>query len=484
VRYAPFYSASAPYISEHMNQYYEKLELKPGASPEEIKQAYRKLVKEWHPDRFPDEPQRQQEAEEKIKEINEAYEYLKAHPVKVPKKERQERDKKVVEAEYHYHRGVKKAKQESYKEALEHFSQAIFYRPDYVDAYKYRGFVYSILGKDRKANADLRRVGELRRKWGQPSTYSPPDRHVSVPNPNTPWSCAGTLRSHTNIVSAIAIDLQGRIFASSSYDGTVRLWQLSTGQQLRVFQHGEPVYCVAISPDSRTIASGGKDRTIKLWNAQTGQHIRTLGGWFGGHADTVLTVAFHPDRKRLASGSADRTVRLWKLNSGKELRQISGYSHAITSLAISPDGSILVTGSLEKAIKIRQFGSGQLVRSLRESYKILTVAFSPNGETFASGGSDGIARLWDLKSGRVLQTFSEHSDFVSAVSFSKDGKILLSGDGDGNIKLWQVETGEEICTLSEHGDRIMSVALSPGGNSLVSCSADRTIKIWWRSDTK
>ncbi|MGK7925182.1 MAG: WD40 repeat domain-containing protein, partial [Spirulina sp.] len=153
-------------------------------------------------------------------------------------------------------------------------------------------------------------------------------------------------------------------------------------------------------------------------------------------------------------------------------------------LAISPDGKILVTGSLEKAIKIRQFGSGQLVRSLRESYKILTIAFSPNGETFASGGSDGMARLWDLKTGKVLQIFTGHDEFVSAISFSKDGKTLLSGDGDGNIKFWQVGTGEEICTLSEHRDRVTSVALSPGGNSLVSCSADRTIKIWWRSDSR
>ncbi|NEO26726.1 MAG: DnaJ domain-containing protein [Kamptonema sp. SIO4C4] len=469
-----------------INEYYAILEIKPGTPPEEIKLAYRNLVKAWHPDRFVDDPRQKQQAEEKIKKINEAYEYLKSYRPRASQTATNNTqsawEKVEAQAELYYHRGVERAKQERYREALEDFSLAIFLKPDYADAYRYRGLVYSMLGRERKANADLRRVAELKRKWGTTtSTYAAPPRNPATAHSSkAPWTCVGTLRGHSDIVTAIAISPDGRTFATSSYDETVRLWQLSTGQQLRVFNgHGDQVYCVAISPDNRMIASGGADRNIKLWNLQTGQHIRTLGGWFVGHTDSVLSVAFHPDSKRLASGSADQTVRLWKLTTGKEIKTITGYSSAVTSVAISPNGRTLVTAGLEKAIKLRYMGSGRLIRSLRDRYKILAVAFSPNGKFFASAGSDHLIRLWELKSSRVLRLFRGHTDQVCSLAFSADGKTLISGSWDTTIKFWQVSTGREICTLNDHENRVLAVALCPEGRKLVSCSADQTIKIWW-----
>ncbi|MDB9312890.1 DnaJ domain-containing protein [Spirulina sp. CS-785/01] len=475
-----------------INEYYAILEIKPGTPPEEIKLAYRNLVKAWHPDRFVDDPLQKQQAEEKIKKINEAYEYLKSYRPRgsptasqtAASAAKTQWDKVEAQAELYYHRGVERAKQERYSEALEDFSLAIFLKPDYADAYRYRGLVYSMLGRERKANADLRRVAELKRKWGKTSNYSryaaPPRNPYVATQSTAPWTCVGTLRGHSDIVTSIAMSPDGRTFATSSYDETVRLWQLSTGQQLRVFNgHGDQVYCVAISPDNRMIASGGADRNIKLWNLDTGQQIRTLGGWFMGHTDSVLSVAFHPDSKRLASGGADQTVRLWKLTTGKEIKTISGYSSAVTSVNISPNGRTLVTAGLEKAIKLRYMGSGRLIRSLRDRYKILAVAFAPNGATFASAGSDHLIRLWELKTSRVLKLFRGHTDQVCSLAFTADGKMLISGSWDNTIKVWQVATGREICTLNDHENRVLAVAVCPEGRKLVSCSADKTIKIWW-----
>ncbi|MBI3989467.1 MAG: J domain-containing protein [candidate division NC10 bacterium] len=65
---------------EELNQYYEILGLRLGASPEEVKHAYRDLVKVWHPDRFPNDPRLQQKAQERLKEINNAYERLRSVP--------------------------------------------------------------------------------------------------------------------------------------------------------------------------------------------------------------------------------------------------------------------------------------------------------------------------------------------------------------------------------------------------------------------
>ncbi|NJO19395.1 MAG: DnaJ domain-containing protein [Spirulinaceae cyanobacterium RM2_2_10] len=141
-------------MTPNLDQYYATLGLQPGASPEAVKQAYRQLVKTWHPDRFPAAPDRQQQAEVKIKAINHAYDQLKDYrPIEATTAATT--GDRHQQAAIYYQRGVEKARLELYQDALNDLSQAIFLNPNYVEAYRHRGLVYSILGRERKANADL-----------------------------------------------------------------------------------------------------------------------------------------------------------------------------------------------------------------------------------------------------------------------------------------------------------------------------------------
>jgi WD40 repeat protein len=466
-------------------RYYEILELRPGASAKAIKQAYRRLVKQWHPDRFAIATGTEQaEAEQRIKAINEAYAYLKDHRVSGQPlgDEMAPRSKVENEAEWYYIKGVEKAKQERYSDAIADFSQAIFLQPDYLAAYKYRALVYAVTGKDRRANADLRRVAQLKKR-SQAPTPSPTSAATGRPRPPAvAWSCAGTLRQHRAGVTGLALSPDGRYLVSSSDDATVRMWQLSTGRSLRTLTgHTGQVHCVAVSPDGRWIASGGSDRTVRLWNLQNGRLVRTLGGWFGGHSQGVFAIAFHPDRKRLVSGSADQTVRLWAISSGKELRTLTGYSHTINAVAISPDGLTLVSSSLEKSLKIRQMGTGRLLRALRQEYRMTALLFNADGSRLFIAGSDQQIRVWDVALGMVIQTYTGHTTPISALTLSSDDQCLVSGSEDGMIKVWSVATGQADDTIHGHSDRITGLVLSPDGNTLASSSLDHTIKLWWRS---
>ena len=108
----------------------------------------------------------------------------------------------------------------------------------------------------------------------------------------------------------------------------------------------------------------------------------------------------------------------------------------------------------------------------------MSVAFSPDGSTLASGSLDSIARLWDVSTGTVLHTLTDHTDWVNSVAFSPDGSTLASGSRDGTVLLWDVATGAVLHTLTGHTSSVHSVAFSPDGGTLASSSYDRTVRLW------
>jgi WD40 repeat protein len=242
------------------------------------------------------------------------------------------------------------------------------------------------------------------------------------------------LQGHSNSVDSVSFSPNGKTLASGSYDKTIKLWNLETGQAIRtLYGHSDYVISVSFSPDGKTLASGSYDKTIKLWNLETGQAIRTLNG----HIDSVSSVSFSPDGKTLASGSGDKTIKLWNLETGEEIRTLNGHSNSVDS-----------------------------------------VSFSPDGKTLASGSGDKTIKLWNLETGQEIRTLNGHSNSVDSVSFSPDGKTLASGSGDKTIKLWNLETGQEIRTLNGHSNSVDSVSFSPDGKTLASGSSDKTIKLW------
>ncbi|NET02667.1 MAG: TIR domain-containing protein [Sphaerospermopsis sp. SIO1G1] len=163
----------------------------------------------------------------------------------------------------------------------------------------------------------------------------------------------------------------------------------------------------------------------------------------------------------------------------KERNILEGHNYRVISVSYSPDGKTLASGSRDKTIKLWDIETGKQIRTLigHNSY-VNSISYSPDGKTLASGSFDNTIILWDVKTGKQILTLIGHNSTVNSISYSPDGKRLASGSGDNTIILWDVKTGKQIRTLNEDYLWIYSVSYSPDGKTLASGSFDNTIKLW------
>ena len=477
---------------------YIVLGISPGASLPIVKQAYRKLAKKWHPDRYINDPILKAKAEAEIKKINQAYSIIKDSPAegytirsdvtsKSPAKRASQTKVNRVQhtLEFYCQQGINYIETEEYDAALNSFAQALKLNPNYLEVYQCRGFILSKLGFNLRADAEFKKARQIKLKSTVSTPYSQQytkyrDYAPTATEPNK--SSAVFEYWHTIVgfeqpIKSLVISNDGEI-ASANGEAEINLWQVNTGKKVGILKgHTERVTCLAISCDGRILISGGQDKTIKFWDLQERKIIRTLDGYFDGHLGKITALALTPDNQTLISCSADNSLKIWDVDLALEIQHIC-FSSAVTSLAVSPDGQLFCSGGLESELNIRSTKNGQVVRSIDNQSEIFSLAFSPDGNLLATGGFDRDIKLWDLITGKEIYTLMGHKDRVSKVLFSKDGKTLLSSSWDRTIKLWKLSTGTEIISKEAHSDKINSIAIAPNNRVLVSGSADNTIKLW------
>ena len=160
-----------------------------------------------------------------------------------------------------------------------------------------------------------------------------------------------------------------------------------------------------------------------------------------------------------------------------------GHLNAVTSVAFSPDGQTLASGSEDKTIEMWKLDAGKRWYTLTgHSDWVTCVAFNPDGATLASSSRDKTIHIWDLNKGKWWYALTGHSDRVSAVAFSPNGQVLASSSRDKTVRLWNFDNGRWMSTLTGHAEGVEAVAFSAGGEFLASASRDKTLRLWdWQA---
>lgn len=333
------------------------------------------------------------------------------------------------------------------------------------------------------------------------------------------------LEGHTAPVTAVAFSPDGRTLATAG-GKELKLWDAAAPKEPRTLDVGQSLqHSVAYSPDGKWLAhlSG---RRLSLWDARTPAEPKVFEVPFfsnaslafapdgktvavavhesvslidvaGGGAPETLpcpesdcnSVAYSPDGRTLASGGQGG-VRLWDMTARprKELTPLKLKSTPRGPVAFSPSGDLFAAVD-EQAVKLwdtstMPWSEKELVRtcadhSSNHTNLVLSLAFSPDGKTLASGSADKTAKLWDTRTGEVLQTpVMRHANYVFAVALSPDGRTLATGSADKTARLWDIAWREDEVPLTA-SDTVSCVALSPDGRTLaVGTNNKNLVELW------
>ncbi|HEY9602443.1 MAG TPA: TIR domain-containing protein [Allocoleopsis sp.] len=275
------------------------------------------------------------------------------------------------------------------------------------------------------------------------------------------------LNGHKNAVVSVRFSPNGQYLATTSKDGTARLWDLQ-GNQKALFQgHNGIVIGVSFSPNGQYLATTSEDRTARLWDLQGNQKAL-----FRGHTDRVMSVAFSPDGQSLATASLDGTVRLWDLQGNQ--KAVFKESD-VMSVEFSPNGQSLATASLDGTVHLRNLQGNTILRFNQHNAAIVGVRFSPNGQYLATASTDKTARLWNLSGQQIAELKDDSS--INDVEFTPDGQFLVTASESGIARLWNLQ-GKEVMRFTGHKKKVNSVSISPNGQYLATASEDGIAGLW------
>ena len=321
-------------------------------------------------------------------------------------------------------------------------------------------------------SVEIRRMlGRVR--WTHKSPWLRPlANSLEVPGGALLW----TLTGHTDNVTTVAVFPCGRRAISGSWDKTLKLWDIGTGQEIGMLRgHSSGITSVAVSSDGRRAVSGSFDKTVRVWDLEARQEIRTLRG----HSAQVTGVGFLSDGHRALSASQDGTIRLWDLADGKEIGTVGGHSGGVTSVSVLPDGRHVLSGGLQdKAVRLWDLETRREVRQLiGHSWGIRAVAVLPDGQRVISASMDEM-RLWNLETGQEVGKFGGDSKYVSSIVVEVHGRQAVTGSPGRTVLVWDIETRRQLCSLTGHSGAVSAVSICPTGQHAISASADGTLKVW------
>ncbi len=274
-------------------------------------------------------------------------------------------------------------------------------------------------------------------------------------------------------------------------------WMREVHELQHVIQHPRAVHTVAVSADGKLAASGSQDGMVRFWDLVTGQQV----GEPLVHPGPVYAIAFHPRENRLLTGCEDGRARLWEappalagragpaepaltvVHYPREKSPEPRFRHGVTCVAFSPNGNRFATGGGDRTVRIWDAASGQRTAPvMRHSEVVLCVTFTPDGQSVLYGAYFGRYAIRNASTGRPVGEAWRDSDrdsIVFSIAVSPDGRRVATGLNDiAWARQWDFGSGRALGPKLAHQAEVLAIAYSPDGRLLATASNDRSARLW------
>ena len=286
------------------------------------------------------------------------------------------------------------------------------------------------------------------------------------------------LKGHTNGVMCLQFD--DHILATGSYDATIKIWDIDTGELLRTL-HGHTLGIRALQFDSTKLISGSIDQSLKIWNWRTGECLSTYTGHSGG------IIGLHFNNQLLASGSVDHSVRIWNFED-KSTFALNGHVDWVNAVRIDSASRTVFSCSDDCTVRLWDLDTRTAIKTYRGHVgPVQQVLPLPMEFEFEDGdaddtGSDGddistSTATWNGTEPLSGMRFNAFTPFpLCAERTAHLPRYMITGALDNTIRLWDVQSGRCLRTFFGHVEGIW--ALAADSLRIVSGSQDRTVKVW------